>query len=113
MSTTDKEATELIHLSYDGNFQLETDARVILCKVINDESSTNNKIDEKNVEKDNGGGDSDNVIRVELQLDKTSMHPQGGGQPTDIGFITSNHTIDSDDDNDNKHCATVAKIDKV
>jgi len=107
-TTTDEEATELIHLSYDGNFQLETDARVILCKVINDESSTNNKIDEKNVEKDSG-----DVIRVELQLDKTSMHPQGGGQPTDIGFITSNHTIDSDDDNDNKHCATVAKIDKV
>ena len=105
MSTTDEKATELIHLSYDGNFQLETDARVILCKVINnDESSTNNnKIDEENVEKDSGDGDSDNdVIRVELQLDKTSMHPQGGGQPTDIGIITNN-----------KDCATVAKIDKV
>ncbi|KAL7448720.1 hypothetical protein ACHAWC_000862, partial [Mediolabrus comicus] len=107
MSTTDKEATELIHLSYDGNFQLETDARVILCKVINDESSTN-KIDEnKNVEKDSG-----DVIRVELQLDKTSMHPQGGGQPTDVGIITLQHHS-TDDDNDNKHCTTVAKIDKV
>ena len=109
MSTTDKEATtELIHLSYDGNFQLETDARVILCKVINnDESSTNNKIDEKNVEKDNGDGadgEGDNdVIRVELQLDKTTMHPQGGGQPTDVGTIITN----------NKDCAMVAKIDKV
>jgi Ser-tRNA(Ala) deacylase AlaX len=107
MSTTNKEATELIHLSYDGNFQLETDARVILCKVIHDnESSTNNKIDdEKNrVEKDSGDGDGgDNVIRVELQLDKTSMHPQGGGQPTDVGTIIT----------DNKDCTTVAKIDKV
>ncbi|KAL7450311.1 hypothetical protein ACHAWC_002259 [Mediolabrus comicus] len=115
MSTTDKEATELIHLSYDGNFQLETDARVILCKVIiNDESSTNKIDDEKNVEKDSGDGDSDNVIRVELQLDKTSMHPQGGGQPTDVGVITlQHHSTDSDDDNDSKDCATVAKIDKV
>ncbi len=28
-------------------------------------------------------------ISIELQLDATTMHPQGGGQPTDIGSITS------------------------
>lgn len=105
MSTTD-EATELIHLSYNGNFQLETDAKVILCKVI-DEGSTN----EKNVENEKDGDGDDNVIRVELQLDKTSMHPQGGGQPTDIGTITAHQHVTDEDDN--KDCATVAKIDKV
>ena len=72
-------ATELIHLSYDGNFQLETDAKVILCKVIQsnqDEPLSSDVDDTKH-------------LRVELQLDRTSMHPQGGGQPTDIGMITS------------------------
>lgn len=56
------QATELIHLTYEGNFQLECDATVLSCQVLEDD-------------------------RVELQLDKTAMHPQGGGQPTDKGTV--------------------------
>jgi hypothetical protein len=52
-------ATELIHLSYDGNFQLETDAKVILCKVIFP----------------SGEEEPLSSAKIELQLDKTSMHP--------------------------------------
>lgn len=87
-------ATELIHLSYDGNFQLETDAKVILCKVID-----NNQTDDEPL-------DGTKTLRVELQLDRTSMHPQGGGQPTDIGSIKSDTQIGDGG-------AYTANIDKV
>jgi len=64
-------ATELIHLTYEGNFQLATSAKVLLCRVIEDDNK-----------------EEDKTAKVELQLDKTTMHPQGGGQPTDIGTVT-------------------------
>ena len=78
--------TELIHLSYDGNFLLECDATILSCQIIktasrcngdtkNDSSNKNNELQE----------DQHNL--VELQLDRTVMHPQGGGQPTDIGVM--------------------------
>ena len=57
--------TELIHLTYEGNFQLECSAKVVGCQVVDDESA-------------------------EIQLDRTTMHPQGGGQPTDIGVLVAN-----------------------
>lgn len=56
--------TELIHLTYEGNFQLECNATVLCCRVIDDDT-------------------------VQVQLDRTTLHPQGGGQPTDIGMINA------------------------
>lgn len=61
--------TTLVHLSKDGNFQTRTEATVVGCNVVDE----NEIIGE---------------VVVELQVDVTSMHPQGGGQPTDIGTIT-------------------------
>jgi Ser-tRNA(Ala) deacylase AlaX len=60
--------TEMIHLTYEGNFQLKCDATLLSCQVIGED-------------------------RVELQLDRTAMHPQGGGQPTDLGVIESGDTV--------------------
>mmetsp|Transcript_2173 Transcript_2173/g.3227 ORF Transcript_2173/g.3227 Transcript_2173/m.3227 type:complete len:286 (-) Transcript_2173:107-964(-) len=60
--------TEMIHLTYEGNFQLECDSKILCCEVIEDDG-------------------------VVLQLDRTTMHPQGGGQPTDLGDITSEGTV--------------------
>ena len=57
--------TELIHLTYDGNFELECDATVLCCRAI------------------------DNGELQAIELDRTTMHPQGGGQPTDIGTISA------------------------
>ena len=70
-------ATELIHLTYEGNFQIHTEAKVILCRVIKEEDSSSTD------------DDKEKSIPVELQLDVTTMHPQGGGQPTDIGTISA------------------------
>ncbi len=60
--------TELLHLTYDGNFKLESNATVLMSSVCNEEGK---------------GTD------IQLQLDVTPMHPQGGGQPTDTGKISS------------------------
>jgi len=93
MASSEIKATELIHLSYDGNFQLENKA-VVLCSVIDDKATTNST-KMKN-------------IPIQLQLDITSMHPQGGGQPTDTGTITA---ISSSDDGTSSSYS--AKINKV
>ncbi len=66
------------------------------CRVIDDDDDddvapNNNKPggDGGRAEKLNKDNDNKNmVIEVELQLDVTTMHPQGGGQPTDVGSIT-------------------------
>ena len=76
-------ATELLHLTYEGNFQLDTDAAVIRCRVIPDESAQN-----PSESSSSAAEVVDRQVRIELQLDKTTMHPQGGGQPTDVGIIT-------------------------
>lgn len=76
-------ATELLHLTYEGNFQLDTDAAVIRCRVIPDESAQN-----PSESSSSAAEVVDRQVRIELQLDKTTMHPQGGGQPTDVGTIT-------------------------
>ncbi|CAB9519342.1 Alanine--tRNA ligase [Seminavis robusta] len=57
--------TEMIYYSYEGNFELECNSSKIV-----------------GITKD---GDDDTV---EVFLDRTVMHAQGGGQPTDKGTIT-------------------------
>jgi Ser-tRNA(Ala) deacylase AlaX len=70
--TDDNQATELLYLTYDGNFKLETEATVLHCQIISNVSKP----------------DADQSVRIELQLNQTTMHPQGGGQPTDLGTIS-------------------------
>jgi len=66
VKSTNYPPTKLVHLTYDGNFQLECKAKVLHCGI----SATSK-------------------TRMELILDETIMHPQGGGQPTDYGKITN------------------------
>lgn len=60
-------STEMIYYTYDGNFALECSSKVVGVTTTKGE-----------------GGSNDTV---ELYLDRTVMHAQGGGQPTDIGTI--------------------------
>lgn len=75
MTDQTKEGTELIHLTYEGNFILECESTVVRCKIVKDD--------------DDQPSPEEAAIKVEVELDKTTMHPQGGGQPTDIGIISS------------------------
>jgi Ser-tRNA(Ala) deacylase AlaX len=61
--------TLMIHLTFEGNFELECDAKLL------------------SFEKSAEGG------AVHIQLDRTTMHPQGGGQPTDKGTLKANNTV--------------------
>jgi Ser-tRNA(Ala) deacylase AlaX len=80
------EPTELIHLTYEGNFCLECESTVIaIDRIKNKETSSS-------------------PSQYTVILDKTAMHPQGGGQPTDIGVINSTSTTEG---------GTRLKVDKV
>lgn len=68
--------TKLIHLTYEGNFQLECEANLLQFRFIEEEKG------EDEVKQND-------EVKVELQLDITTMHPQGGGQPSDLGTIST------------------------
>ena len=55
--------TEMVYYTYDGNFQMSCEAKVLSCQFIDD-------------------------TNVQVCLDKTVLHAQGGGQPTDKGTIS-------------------------
>lgn len=98
--------TELIHLTYDGNFLLECDATILSCQVINTATTTTtttaeSKSDEKEQQQQSQV--------VALQLDRTVMHPQGGGQPSDIGVIEV-MTDNVNNGNDSKAAVGVTKV---
>lgn len=58
--------TKMIYMTYEGNWQMECEAQVLSsCK------------------------DDDNGKAVQVCLDQTVMHAQGGGQPTDVGTLRS------------------------
>ena len=111
-ATQNSATTELIHLTYHGNFQLDTEATVLLCRVI-DVSNDMNPIHSTAYACDNDDDHQQHQqqqqkrmegtmdIPIELQLDITTMHPQGGGQPTDIGSIamvnTDRNSIDEEE----------------
>ena len=78
--------TDMIYMTYDGNFQLECDATVLACQVIGGDSTPTTKDDTSEKKEENGNGCA--VSSVELCVDKTVLHAQGGGQPTDIGAVS-------------------------
>jgi Ser-tRNA(Ala) deacylase AlaX len=73
----------MLYYSYEGNFLMECEAEITQCVFIEDSSSTSAADQEP----------SANTTRtVQLALDRTVLHAQGGGQPTDRGTITSGDT---------------------
>ena len=67
--------TDMLYYTYEGNFLMECDAEISQC-VFLDETSEQAK---------------DKKI-VQLALNRTVLHAQGGGQPTDVGTIETPHT---------------------
>ncbi|KAL7474622.1 hypothetical protein ACHAW6_000589 [Cyclotella cf. meneghiniana] len=100
------QATHLIHLTYDGNFQLETNATVLNCRIV--DVPSNIRSDDSNAATPSSYSSAKRNARVELQLDQTTMHPQGGGQPTDIGSIQRCNQGSS-----SSCCSYFVQIDKV
>jgi Ser-tRNA(Ala) deacylase AlaX len=107
-------ATDLLYLSYEGNFARSCEATIVLSLSCTErrsgttESPKKRTNDVHDAEDGSGAGDvisapngdargarssSDgaaaSAVAATLLLDRTVMHPQGGGQPTDTGLITS------------------------
>ena len=77
------EPTELIHLTYEGNFCLECESTVVsFDKIAGGEVDANGNSEQSS-------RPSQLQQQYKMVLDKTSMHPQGGGQPTDLGVISA------------------------
>lgn len=76
---------------------------MILCKVIE------NHDDDEPLPSD-VVNDGTKTLRVELQLDRTSMHPQGGGQPTDIGSIKFDTQIGGGGGGGGAYSANIDKV---
>jgi Ser-tRNA(Ala) deacylase AlaX len=87
----DSVATKLLYLTYEGNFQHTCEAVVLNCSFIEPPVDINNKKD--NIVSQEKLSE-DNIIQqwIEIILDMTVLHPQGGGQPTDKGVICNENT---------------------
>jgi Ser-tRNA(Ala) deacylase AlaX len=70
--------TEMLYYSYEGNFLMECDAEITQCVILDDNTTT---------DPNNNNNDNDNRRTVQLALNQTVLHAQGGGQPTDRGII--------------------------
>lgn len=66
--------TQLLYMTQKGNFELECSSTVVGCSLVDSQEQ----------------GGPCTKRRFEIQLDRTVMYPQGGGQPSDIGIITRN-----------------------
>lgn len=76
--------TQLLYLTYDGNFQQHCEALVLSCSFIEPPVEVKDKVVSSQEEPS-----GENAIEkwIEIILDRTVLHPQGGGQPTDKGVI--------------------------
>ena len=87
--------TEMLYYSYEGNFLMECDAEILQCVFITNHNGgapdNQNNIIISNSNSNNSA--INQPTTVQLVLDKTVLHAQGGGQPTDRGTIQCGDTV--------------------
>jgi Ser-tRNA(Ala) deacylase AlaX len=91
--------TEMLYYTYEGNFRTECDAEILQCVFLDPQEEEDPKttptgttttstttLDDHD---DNNHNNNNNTTtqKVQLALNQTVMHAQGGGQPTDRGII--------------------------
>jgi Ser-tRNA(Ala) deacylase AlaX len=92
--------TEMVYYTYDGNFELGCDAKVLSCQFIEYSCDSESQLQSQSqlglLEQDSETITKTNIKTVQLTLDRTVLHAQGGGQPTDTGTITITRTTAAD-----------------
>jgi hypothetical protein len=91
-------STELIYLTYEGNFQHKCESVVVSCTFINPpllDIHNKKKLDDnemKLLDENKTTTTTRTQQWVEIILESTVFHPQGGGQPYDTGIIYNETT---------------------
>jgi Ser-tRNA(Ala) deacylase AlaX len=75
--------TDMLYYSYEGNFLMECDAEITQCVFIEDDSSSNSNT----ADQEPSAPTTTKTKTIQLALNRTVLHAQGGGQPTDRGTI--------------------------
>jgi Ser-tRNA(Ala) deacylase AlaX len=106
-TTTMTEPTEMIYMTYEGCWQMECTSTVLQVNQtrLNDDADEVDSTTPK-------AQQQDAAATVDIILDRTVLHAQGGGQPTDTGRIVIVSDKNDDDDGDSKDMAhlTVLKV---
>lgn len=76
--------TDMLYYTYEGNFLMKCDAEITQCVFLDEPSNDNSS--------NNTNSAHDDKRTVQLALNRTVLHAQGGGQPTDVGTIETPHT---------------------
>ena len=82
--------TDMLYYSYEGNFLMECNAEIMQCVFINSQDDGGTSDNDNNSSNNN---DKYKPTTVQLVLDRTVLHAQGGGQPTDRGIIQCGDTV--------------------
>jgi Ser-tRNA(Ala) deacylase AlaX len=105
--------TEMIYMTYEGCWQMECTSTVLQVNQtrFNDDAD---KGDSTTPQEQQQQVKSAAATTVDIILDRTVLHAQGGGQPTDTGRIVIVSDNDDNDDGDSKedvaHHLTVSKV---
>jgi Ser-tRNA(Ala) deacylase AlaX len=105
--TSNLPPTEMIYMTNDGNYQLECTATILECTYLSSSPQ------EPETQEDSL---TTAAATVELVLDRTVLHAQGGGQPSDWGCISLANSSSSSSDkeeHDGGQTVAVIKVDKV
>jgi alanyl-tRNA synthetase len=80
----------MLYYSYEGNFLMECNAEIMQCVFIDSQDDGGTSDNDNNSSNNN---DKYKPTTVQLVLDRTVLHAQGGGQPTDRGIIQCGDTV--------------------
>jgi Ser-tRNA(Ala) deacylase AlaX len=106
-STLQLPPTDMLYYTYEGNRLTTCPARVL--SIQENKTAAGSSSDS-----DSGHGDDDAVVIVDVCLDQTVLHAQGGGQPTDFGSLSLLvQNDDSHQDEGETPPVVVVHVDKV
>jgi Ser-tRNA(Ala) deacylase AlaX len=103
--------TEMIYMTYEGCWQMECTSTVLQVNQtrLNDADA---EVDSTTPQEQQQQDKSAAATTVDIILDRTVLHAQGGGQPTDTGriVIVSDNNDDNGDSKEVAHHLTVSKV---
>ena len=89
--------TEMVYYTHEGNFQLSCEAVILSCELLVDEN-----------DKDEEAKEDEPSTQVKVILNRTVLHAQGGGQPSDCGILRL--LVGEDDEDEPRREIAITKV---